>query len=220
MRSDVVFDSLYLDRCLRSGWYLDIIMLLLLGVVYLMFRSDSAVFGLPGSCTWWWMIWCHLIFLIYHIFDVILGHIPFRARSIDLQGVACLSPLARCTLKWLIGSLFYDDPSVEPLWSHSVRPTFLDIWLSPCFLSWETFPSCLNLIWITEVTCSMIDDSMSPGFWPTLHSMPYWGIFSTWTRFINLHGVTWSLPLVGCTPRRGRVRYLIMISWDWNSMSP
>ena len=117
MGSDVVFDSLYLDRCLRSGWYLNIVMLLLLGVVSLMFRSNSAVFGLPGSCTWRWMIWCHLIFLIYHIFNVILGHIPFQARSIDLQGVACLSPLARCTLRWLIGSLFYDDPSVEPLWS-------------------------------------------------------------------------------------------------------
>ena len=107
MGSDVVFDSLYLDRCLRSGWYLDIVMLLLLGVVSLMFRSDSAVFGLPGSCAWRWMIWCHRIFMIYQIFDVILGHIPFRARSIDLQGVACLSPLARCTLGWLIGSLLW-----------------------------------------------------------------------------------------------------------------
>ena len=179
MGSDVVFDSLYLDRCLRSGWYLNIVMLLLLGVVSLMFRSNSAVFGLPGSCTWRWMIWCHLIFQIYHIFDVILGHIPFREKSTDLHRVACLFPLARCMLRWLIGSLFHDDPSVEPLWSHLARPTFLGIWLSSCFLSWETFPSCLDLIWIMEVTCSMIDDSMSPGFWPTVHSTTYWGIFST-----------------------------------------
>ena len=111
-----------------------------------------------------------LVLLTCHTSDAILGHIPFRARSTDLQGVACLSPLARCTLRWLIGSLFYDGLPMEPLWSHSVRPTFLGIWLSPCFLSWETFPSCLDLIWITEVTCSMIDDSMSPGFWPTIHS--------------------------------------------------
>ena len=62
MWSDVVFDNLYLDRCLRSSWYLDIVMFLLLGVAYLMFRSDSTVFGLPGSCVWWWMIWCHLFF--------------------------------------------------------------------------------------------------------------------------------------------------------------
>ena len=173
MGSDVVFDSLYLDKCLRSGWYLDIVIFLLLGFTFFRFRSDSVVFGLPRSRTWRWMIWCHLIFLIYHIFDVILGHIPFQVRSIDFQGVACLSPLARCTFGWLIGSLFYDDPSVEPLWSHSARPTFLDIWLSSCFLYWETFPSCLDLICITEITCSMVDDSMSPGFWPTVHSMPY-----------------------------------------------
>ena len=190
MRSYVVFDSLYLDRYLRSGWYLDIVMLLLLGVASLMFKSDSAVFGLPGSCAWWWMIWCHLIFLIYHMFDVILRYIPFRARSTDFHGVACLSPFARCTLRWLTGSLFYDDPSVEPLWSRSARPIFLGIWLAPCFLSWETFPSCLDLIWITEITCSMIDDSMSPGFWPTVHSMSCWGIFSFWLRFIDLHGAT------------------------------
>ncbi|RVW35306.1 Transposon Tf2-12 polyprotein [Vitis vinifera] len=36
MRSDVVFDSLYLDRCLRSGCHLDIVMFLLLGDVFLM----------------------------------------------------------------------------------------------------------------------------------------------------------------------------------------
>ena len=70
MRSDVVFDSLYLDRCLRSSWHLDIVMLLLLGVASLMCRSDSVVFGLPGSWVWQWLIWCHLIFdlsyLWYH----------------------------------------------------------------------------------------------------------------------------------------------------------
>ena len=43
MRSDVIFDSPYLDRCLRFGWYLDIIMLLLLGDVSLMFGPDSVV---------------------------------------------------------------------------------------------------------------------------------------------------------------------------------
>ena len=103
-------------------------------------------------------------FMIYHIFGVILGHIPFRARFTDLHGVACLSPLARYTPKWLTGSLFYDDPLVEPLWSRSARPTFLGIWLLSCFLFRETFPRCLDLIWIMEITCSMIDDSMSPDF--------------------------------------------------------
>ena len=186
-------------------------MLLLLGVASLMFRFNSAVFGLPGSCAWWWMIWCHLIFLIYHIFDVILGHIPFRARSIDLHGVACLFPLATCTLRWVTRSLFYYDPSVEPMWSHPTRPTFLSIWLPSCFLSWETFPSCLDLICITEITCSMIDDSMSLGFWPTVHSTPYWGIFPSRTRFTDLHGVACLSLLTRCTLRRWRVHYFIMI---------
>ena len=70
MRSDVAFSSLYLDRWLRSGWCLDIAMLLLLGVASLMCRSDSVVFELLGSWVWWWLIWCHLIFdlsyLWYH----------------------------------------------------------------------------------------------------------------------------------------------------------
>ena len=43
MRSDVVFYSPYLDKCLRFGWYLDIIMLLFLGDVSLMFGLDSVV---------------------------------------------------------------------------------------------------------------------------------------------------------------------------------
>ena len=43
MGSDVAFDSPYLDRYLRFGWYLDIIMLLLLGDASLMFGPDSVV---------------------------------------------------------------------------------------------------------------------------------------------------------------------------------
>ena len=103
MGLNVVFDNLYLDRCLRSGWYLDIIMLLLLEVTSLMFRSDSTVFGLPGSWAWWWMIWCHLIFLIYHIFDVILGHILFRVRSkIFTELYACPHLRDVCWDDWLV----------------------------------------------------------------------------------------------------------------------
>ena len=122
-----------------------------------------------------------------------------------------LIPTCRMHTETRTCSLFYHSPSVKPLLSHLVRPVFFGIWLSSCFLSWETFPSCLDLIWITEITCSMIDDSMSPGFWPTVHSMSCWGIFSFWLRFIDLHGAIWSLPLAGCTPRRGRVLYSIMV---------
>ena len=62
MGSDVIFDSLCLDRCLRSGCLLYIVMFLLLGDAFLMVRFVSAVFGLPGSCVCWWMIWCCMIF--------------------------------------------------------------------------------------------------------------------------------------------------------------
>ena len=198
MGSDVIFDNLYLDRCLRSGWYLDVVMLLLLGVASLMFRSDSVVFGLPGSCVWWWMIWWHLIFWLSHI------RCHTRAYSVsgeDLHRVARSSPLARCTLRWWFICYFYDDPSVEP------RPTFLDIWLLSCFLFWDMFPRCLDLIWIMEIACSMMDDSMSPDFWPIVHSMPYCGIFSSWMRVIDLHGVVWSPPLTGWSSRRWPVCY-------------
>ena len=43
MGSDVIFDNPYLDKCLRFGWYLDVIMLLLLGYASLMFGSNSVV---------------------------------------------------------------------------------------------------------------------------------------------------------------------------------
>ena len=36
-------------------------------------------------------------FLIYHTFDAILGHIPFRLRFVDFHRVACSSPLTRIT---------------------------------------------------------------------------------------------------------------------------
>ena len=62
MGSDVVFDSLCLDRCLRSGRLLDIVMLLLLGDAFLMVRFVSVVFRLPGSRIWQRMTWWHLTF--------------------------------------------------------------------------------------------------------------------------------------------------------------
>ena len=43
MGLDVVFDNPYLDKCLRFGWYLDVIMLFLLGDASLMFEFDLTV---------------------------------------------------------------------------------------------------------------------------------------------------------------------------------
>ena len=50
------------------------------------------------------------------------------------------------------------------------------------------YPISFGGLWIfTYVTCSMIDDFMSPNFWPVICLMPYWGIFPFWMRFMDLH---------------------------------
>ena len=74
-------------------------------------------------------------------------------------------------------SLFYDDPLVDPWWSHPSRSASLGIGLFSCFLFREMFPRRLDWIWIMEVTCLMIDDSISPDFQLIVHLMPHWGIF-------------------------------------------
>ena len=96
MGSDVVFDNLYLDRCLRSGWCLDIVMLLLLGVASLMCRSDSVVFGLPGSRVWRWLIWCHMIFDLSYLWCH-WGISHFIWRFMDPHGLARSSSLTGCS---------------------------------------------------------------------------------------------------------------------------
>ena len=64
-------------------------------------------------------------------------------------------------------------------------------------------------LWIfKEVTCSMIDDFMSPDLWFIIHSMPYWGILSFWMRFTNLGGVARLSLFARCMPRRWSIRYL------------
>ena len=62
MGSDVIFDSPYLDRYLRFGWYMDIIMLLILGDASLTFGPDLSGFGWLRLHIWWWMIWGYPIF--------------------------------------------------------------------------------------------------------------------------------------------------------------
>ena len=118
MRSDVVFDSLCLDRCLRFGWHLDVVMLFLLRDTSLMFRSNSVVFGLPGSCICWWMIWCHLI-LWSITFDAILGHISVLDEICRFLRSCMLIPTCRVCAETMMFPLFYDDPFsralVEPL---------------------------------------------------------------------------------------------------------
>ena len=134
MGSYIVFYNFYLDRCLRSCWYLDIVTLLLLGDAFLMIRFFSVVFRLPGSRVWWGMIRCHLFFFTCHTSNVILGHIPFRMTFTDLHWVAQSSLLVRFVPRRCPVRHFYDDSSVETLRSHPVRPALLDTHMSSCFL--------------------------------------------------------------------------------------
>ena len=67
-------------------------------------------------------------------------------------------------------SLFYHDPSVEPLLSHPI--IMFNIYMSSCFLFREMLPRSLGSIWIIGITHFMLFD-----FWPTIYLMLYWGIF-------------------------------------------
>ena len=142
--SDVVFDSLYSDSCLRSSWHLDIAMLFLHGDITPMSIFVSAMFGLSGSRVWWWMIWCHLTFLIYHTFDVILGHILFWLRFIDLHGVTCTFSLTRCAPgrwhvsylvmfpRWSLFGVIQPNPHLLAFGCHHVYYSgrrFIDVWV-------------------------------------------------------------------------------------------
>ena len=101
MGSNVVFDSPHLDRCLRFGQYLDVIMPFLLGDSSSMFRFVfNCGFGLLGSHIWWWTIWWYLIlWSITHLMSY-WGMLPFWLRFIDFHEVACSSPFMRYTLRW------------------------------------------------------------------------------------------------------------------------
>ena len=127
MGSDVIFDNLYLDRRLRFGWYLDVIMLFLLGDFFLCLDSIQ---------MWIWMIGItHLMiddlmlsdFLIYHTSNVILGHIPSWLRFIDLHWFVWSSPLTRCMSSWWSIFLFYHNSPMELLLSHSIKLILSDI---------------------------------------------------------------------------------------------
>ena len=151
MGSGVVFSGLYLDRWLRSGWYLDIVMLLLLGVASLMCRSDSVVFGLPGSWVWRWLTWCHLFF--WHIVPLgaTLRHIPFHSEVCGSSQI-CMIIITYCMLTetWT-WSLPFGAPKIHP-----ASFALLDAWMPSCLSIWEV---------ILDI-CAWF----SYGFgWPVLH---------------------------------------------------
>ena len=159
MRSNVVFGSLYLDRWLKSGWYLDIVMLLLLGVAPLMCRTDSVVFGLPGSWVWRWLTWCHLIFFTYHTSGATLQHIPFHLEVHGSSQTCTIITYWMLTETWT-WSLPYRASEIHP-----ARSALLYTWMPSCLSIWEVHLGyvCMIQLWIqtTIVTCSMTNDFMT-----------------------------------------------------------
>ena len=165
-----------------------------------------------GDCTFD-NRWFHVTrFPTYCTSNAILGHISSLAEIYRSSRSCMLTPTYGMHTETMTCSLFYHDPSVEPLLSHPVRLVFFSICMSSCFLFREMFPWCLGSIWITKITHLTMNDFMSLGFRPTIYSMPYWGIFSFRLRFINLHGVACSFPLTRYTLRQWHVCYLITIS--------
>ena len=192
MGSDVVFDNLYLDKCLRFGWCLDIIMLLLLGVASLMCRSDSIVFELPRSRVWWEMIPCHPIFDLPYIRCQTGAY--FVSGEIHGSSWICTFIITYWIhTETLTCSLLFHHTSVGPLWIHLAKSSRLGIGLLSCFIFWDTSLGCVDLIWITEITCSMIDDSRLPDLRPIIHLMLYLGHISVMDE---IYRSWWSWTLI------------------------
>ena len=130
--------------------------------------------------------------LVYLIFDVILGHVPFQTRFMDPHGVAWPSSLTGCTLRrWHVRYLI-----MIPLWSHSDRSTFLGIWLLSCFLFRETFPWRLDSIWIMEIAHLTMDDLRSPDFSDLSHIWCCVGAYFRFQpRFVDPYWFAWLSPI-------------------------
>ena len=97
-------------------------------------------------------------------------------------------------------------------WDHmssSTAPTWtgiwdlVDIWISSCFFFKETSFWCLDSIqlwiWITGITCLMMDDLMSPDFLIYHTFDAILGHISFRLRFVDFHGVACSSPLTRIT---------------------
>ena len=150
MGSNVIFYNPYLDRCLRFSWYLDIVMILLLGDASLMFGFDSAM-DLDD--------WNHTLDSGW--FDVVrfsdLPHIRCHtgAYSVSVEiyrsSWSCMiTPTYKIHAETMTCLLSYHDPPVESLLGHLVRLTLFSIYISSCFFFWEMSIWCLDAIqlWI------------------------------------------------------------------------
>ena len=167
MGSDVVFDSPYLDRYLRFGWYLDIIMLLLLGDTSLTFGLDSVVdlddWDYTFDDGWFEVIRFSDLPYIY----AILGHISlsveiFRSSwshmiltthgTHDELIVYCyLVVIPRWSLSWAIqlGSHFL---AFRYRHASSFERRFLDVWVwFSCGRGWQRSHIWWWIIWCCSI---------------------------------------------------------------------
>ena len=65
--------------------------------------------------------------MIYHTFDVILGHISVSVESYRSSWSYMITPAYGMHTETRTCLLFYHDPPVEPFLSHSVGPIFSDV---------------------------------------------------------------------------------------------
>ena len=130
MGSYVIFDNPYLDRCLRFGWYLDIIMLLLMGDTFLMFGPSLVVDMDDWDCTFddgwsdvvWFFdlpyIWCDTRAYFRFSWDLYTSidlhdhtHLRDTHRDDDLIVILSWSPMESpfCGLRILLDAFLLDD---------------------------------------------------------------------------------------------------------------
>ena len=141
-------------------------------------------------------------FSIYHTFDAILGNI-FISVEICISSwshmilithemhvvliVYCyFVMIPRWSLSWAIQSGSHFSTFRYHVFSSERR--FFDLLIR---FSWEHGWLGLHTWW-WMIWCHLI-------FRPTTHLMPYWGIFSFWLRFVNLHWFAWSSPFTRYT---------------------
>ena len=69
-------------------------------------------------------------FFIYHTSDAILGHISVLVEIFRFPLICMIIPTHKIHTKTMTYLSPYHDLPVEPLLSHSVRPTLFGIWMS------------------------------------------------------------------------------------------
>ena len=181
MGSNVAFDSPYLDRYLRLGWYLDIIILFLLEDASLTFRPDLVV-----DLDDWDYIFDDGWFEVIQFSDLpyiyaILGHIFILVEICRFPSICPIIPIYKIYVEMMTYLLSYRDLPRESLLSHSIKLTLFSIWMSSCFSFWETFLWSMGPIqlwtWMIRITHLVIDDLVASDFFHLPHIWCHTGAY-------------------------------------------